>query len=167
MTRVATIARPSSAQRALLEAAYQHAQQQHLPGALRAFRAVPRGTLGFPATIFEDVTWDQEGQPPPIYDREGQLITLPGPFKLAKIVTHRRTRLVELIMHQGTRAPHKLAVAYAWQGDHAFHLLSELVLLDDAFLVLREDLRRDEHLYMKAWRAQRQDDWFLDVDMDV
>lgn len=157
----------SQDQRALLQQRYQQGRRQLLPRALRDFRGIPSGRLGFDPVQFENVYWNGEGLPPKIYDLEGIELVLPGPFSAKPLETRTRIRLVELLLFQGMRSRRVLSLAYAWQGEHAFHLLTNFIVLEDTSLAFREELHQDEFLYADTWRRARQDDWFLDVELDV
>lgn len=154
-------------QRTLLQQRYQQARRQMLPRALRDFRSIPPGRLGFDPVQFEDVYWNGENLPPKIYDLEGIELVLPGPFSAKQIEARIRVRLVELLLFQGMRSRRVLSLSYAWQGEYAFHLLTNFIVLEDTSLAFREELHQDEFLYADTWRRARQDDWFLDVELDV
>lgn len=120
------------------------------------FASVPAGRHGFDPTDFIDVQYDNQNELR-VYLPNGEPWVVP--FKQHAVVrrNRRRIRLVELFFFRPTTGKSAFA-AYAWQGEHGFHLLEEPRVTDAV-----QAIQESEHHYYTAYPR----DGFLDVDVDI
>jgi hypothetical protein len=132
------------------------------------YKQICAGRLGFAPSEFQEVYFDSQDLLPKIFTADGFEYAPVGPVSALPVAElgKNRIRLVMLLFYSGRKG--LVHSALAWQGEHGFHMLSDVACYNGPSWQLLADIKDNERFYARLYaREERSVDWYLDVDPDI